>query len=112
MTFFPQNQGQQGFGGGRPKVDYKNILSETDFASFEVLRKVRRQLAETEGVVPYVVFTNAELAEIVTGKVNSLEEMLKIQGIGKAKAEKYGSALLSLWKEWIEPETKTKESEG
>jgi superfamily II DNA helicase RecQ len=40
------------------RVDYREVLSEDDFAVFAKLRELRKQIAETEGVPPYAVFTN------------------------------------------------------
>ncbi len=39
-------------GGKRPKVDYREVLSEADFAVFAKLRNLRKELAEKEGVPP------------------------------------------------------------
>lgn len=43
-------------------VDYKEILSTEDFAVFAKLRDLRKEMAEKEGVPPYAVFTNEQLA--------------------------------------------------
>lgn len=77
-----------------PVVDYREVLSEEDFRIFDELRKIRKKLAETEKVDAFLVFTNAQLAEMVTSKADSLEAIGKIKGIGEAHLKKYGGMIL------------------
>jgi len=81
-------------GSGKPKVDYKEVLSAEDFEVFSRLREWRKEVAEREGVPVYAVFTNEQLAAMVTGKVDSLTAMGKIDGIGEARVKKYGNEVL------------------
>jgi superfamily II DNA helicase RecQ len=80
---------------GRGGIDYKQVLSETDFALFAALRDLRKQLAMAEGVPVFAVFTNEQLAAIVTQHVHSKAEMGAIDGIGPARLDKYGDAVLA-----------------
>lgn len=100
------------FGQGS-KVDYKQVLSPEDFAVFDKLREVRRKLAESEKVKPFVVFTNAQLAAIVTGKVGTLAALGKVEGVGEARVKKYGAHVLAALKTEPEPsvETESKQEE-
>lgn len=76
----------------KEKVDYKKLLSEADFEQFTKFRAIRKALAEKEAIPAYAVFTDAELAAIVQlGADVSLSDLLKVKGIGKQKAEKYGT---------------------
>ena len=87
------------FGGTespRAKVDYKETLSERDFAVFARLRELRKGVAEREGVPPYAVFTNEQLAAMVTEKSDSLAALGKIEGVGAARIEKYGALFLNV----------------
>jgi hypothetical protein len=43
-------------GGKRDRIDYKEILSEQDFAVYAELRNLRKALAEQEGVPAYALF--------------------------------------------------------
>lgn len=81
------------------KIDYRNILSEKDFALFCEMRKVRKQIAENEAIPPFAVFTDAELAEIAKLETISLSSMRNIPGIGAKKLEKYGSYFLEITNE-------------
>ena len=80
-------------GAKRPKVDYREVLSEADFAVYAKLRNLRKELAEGEGVPAYALFTNEQLAEMVQRRVHSLTAMKEIEGVGDAKIEKYGAQL-------------------
>ena len=62
----------------RAKVDYKTVLNERDFAAFAELRNLRKELSEKEGVPPYALFTNEQLAAMVTQQVSSKEAMLAL----------------------------------
>lgn len=72
------------------KIDYKEVLDSDTFERFARLRKLRKEIADKEAVPAYAIFTDAELAEISKLEVLDTANMLKIQGIGKKKVEKYG----------------------
>ncbi len=61
---------------------------------FDRLRAWRAAEAKEQGVPAYVVFHDATLREIVTGKPSSLSELGTVSGVGEAKLEKYGQKLL------------------
>lgn len=84
--------------GNGPKVDYKEVLSAEDFAVFSKLRDLRKALSEKEAIPAYSIFTNEQLAAMVTGKVDTQAALAKIDGIGAARIEKYGAAFLAVLK--------------
>jgi len=57
---------------------------------FEKLRKIRKEIADRDGVPPYVIFSNAVLEDLSSEKPTSVEELTQISGIGNYKAKKYG----------------------
>ena len=79
---------------GRPKVDYKELLKPEEFEVFSRLREWRKGVAEKEGVPVYVVFSNEQLAQAVQKKVSSKAALKEIEGVGDARVEKYGAAVL------------------
>ena len=81
---------------GKPKVDYKEVLSPEDFTVFSRLREVRKKLAEAEAVPVYAVLTNEQLAAMASARPANKTDLLKVEGIGEAKAEKYGGPLLAV----------------
>ncbi len=62
---------------------------------FEVLRKLRLKIAKDEGVPPYIVFNDATLKEMVAHKPTYDEAFLDVDGVGKAKLEKYGDLFMN-----------------
>lgn len=72
-------------GRAAPAIDYKQVLSEADFAVFAGLRDWRKQAAQAEGVPVYAVFTNEQLAEIARRGIGTLADLADIDGIGAAK---------------------------
>jgi superfamily II DNA helicase RecQ len=97
----------------KTSVDYKEVLGEREFALFAQLRTLRKEVAQEEGIPAYALFTNEQLARLVTEKVVTLSAMEKIQGIGKKRVEKYGERFIQVLKKGIDkkPEQKGKESD-
>lgn len=81
-------------GGRAERVDYKEILTAEDFAVFSRLRDLRRELANGEAVPVYMVFTNEQLAEMARKRPSSKAALMRIEGVGEAKTQKYGQQFL------------------
>lgn len=79
---------------GKPKVDYREKLDPEQFAVFSRLREVRKELAEKEGVPVYAVFTNEQIAAMVTTGARDAAGLKKIDGVGDARLEKFGEPFL------------------
>jgi ATP-dependent DNA helicase RecQ len=62
---------------------------------FDALREVRRKLAAEMGLPPYVIFHDSTLREIAAAKPANLDELSRIQGVGAAKLQRYGQAMLA-----------------
>lgn len=71
-------------------------LAEADAPLFESLRAWRRQQAIKADVPAYVVFSDATLRAVATGRPTSTTELLDLPGIGAVKAERFGAELLRL----------------
>ena len=65
----------------------------------ERLRAWRLERARADGVPPYVVFHDAVLHAIADADPRSLGELAAVAGVGPAKLDRYGSAVLSLLRE-------------
>lgn len=85
-----------GSGRAAKKIDYREVLSEGDFALFSNLRELRKTLAETEGVPVYAIFTNEQLAGVAKARPPNKAALGKIDGIGEGRLEKYAEALLGV----------------
>jgi len=60
------------------------------------LKVWRREQARTQGVPPYVVFHDRTLMELAAARPTSLAALGEVSGIGSAKLERYGEALLEV----------------
>ncbi|MGQ7947676.1 DNA helicase RecQ [Flavobacterium sp. WC2509] len=77
------------------KSEVKERATKTTTNSlFEFLRKLRSEIAKEEGVPAYVIFNDATLKQLETQRPMSDEEFLSIDGVGKAKLEKYGDVFI------------------
>ena len=69
---------------------------EPDDPLLTALKTWRREQARSQGVPPYVVFHDRTLIELAALRPSSLEELRGVGGIGSAKLERYGEALLEV----------------
>jgi len=60
------------------------------------LRSLRKTIAITDGVPPYVVFSDASLMEMAFYLPSHQQAMLEINGVGKHKMEKYGHKFIAV----------------
>jgi ATP-dependent DNA helicase RecQ len=65
-----------------------------DTELYDILRKVRKDIAAFHNVPPYIIFTDVTLVEMATYFPRTKEDLLKINGVGSVKLEKYGDNFL------------------
>jgi ATP-dependent DNA helicase RecQ len=68
---------------------------EYDRELFDVLRAWRREEAQERGVPPYVIFSDRTLRELARVRPSTLYELRGIYGIGDAKLEAFGDAVIA-----------------
>ncbi|SHH54121.1 DNA helicase RecQ [Flavobacterium defluvii] len=80
-------------------IDKNEVKQEkaktTKNSLFETLRKLRYEIAKEEEVPAYVIFSDAALRQMEILRPMSDEEFLAVEGVGKAKLEKYGSDFIN-----------------
>jgi len=69
---------------------------DTDVALWEALRERRRELAEEQGVPPYVIFHDRTLQEMCAVLPQNLQQFGRISGVGERKLDKYGDTFLDV----------------
>lgn len=79
--------------GGQPKIQ---LTGEYDAALFEQLRAWRLRVAHETDKPAYTVLVDATLAAIAEARPTSVAELVRINGIGPAKVDKYADALLAI----------------
>jgi len=67
-----------------------------DRALFVKLRDLRKVIADTEDIAPFIVFNDATLSELARIKPRTSQQMLNINGIGDTKLARYGQTFLEL----------------
>jgi superfamily II DNA helicase RecQ len=83
----------------RGAVDYREILSDEVFARFRKLRDARKAVAAGHSVPIFAVFTNEQLAKLATDLPTTDSALMKIDGIGRGKCERFAAEFLPLLSE-------------
>ena len=83
------------------KVKKKKVefFDDYEVENFDRFRELRKEIATTNKVPPYVVFSDKTLKELSNIMPSSKAEMLEVHGIGAVKFERYGKAFLKLIEE-------------
>ncbi len=84
---------------GKHRIDYREILSPEHFARFAILREVRNNLAKEQGVPPYAIFSNQQLAEVAQLKTLDSSSIAAISGVGRKRVERYAVVLIDALKD-------------
>ena len=82
--------------GAQRDESWRELLAEADWPLFNALRSWRTERAKREGIPPYVICNNRQLAELVNARPATLAALGGIEGFGEAKLKKYGKDLLAL----------------
>ncbi|MEP3562458.1 MAG: DNA helicase RecQ [Marinobacter sp.] len=91
-------------GTGPGKRSGANVKDQiTDQAGWDALRACRKELADKQGVPPYVIFHDTTLFDMLERRPKSLEELAEVSGVGAAKLEKYGDIFLQTLQEIAQP---------
>ncbi len=67
-----------------------------DRTLFEQLRRLRKQIADEQGVPPFVVFGDLALQQMALYLPQSEENFIRINGVGEEKLRKYGQAFMEV----------------
>ena len=84
----------------KERVETRQIVQ--DHPLFEVLREVRKEIAQGEGVPPFVIFSDQTLKDMCAKMPQSDSELLTVKGIGEHKLVKYGSHFLQAVQHFID----------
>ena len=80
----------------------EELSADVDEKLFEKLRALRTKVAQRAGVPPYVVFSNATLADMAAQQPKSEYELLGVRGVGEAKARRYGAEFVDCIRAYLE----------
>ena len=71
-----------------------DTLTSAGYDLFEILRKLRLEIAKEESMPPYIIFSDKTLIDMCVKKPSDEEEMLNVSGVGANKLKKYGQRFL------------------
>ena len=71
-----------------------------DEGLLSALKAARTLLARREEVPPYIIFSNAALADMAAKAPRTMEEFLAVSGVGQIKAQRYGEEFLAVIAEY------------
>ena len=80
--------------GAVARIDYREVLQADAFTVFAALRNWRNALADAEHVPRFVLLTNEQMAEVARRRPSTLQALGAIDGIGAARLERIGAAVL------------------
>lgn len=85
------------------KTSSKNNSESLPFDKdlFEILKNVRRKIADISHVPPFVIFSDVSLKQMSTYYPTNVDSMLKISGVGNLKLEKYGNDFIKVIQEYM-----------
>ena len=89
----------------KPRQQANTRLSADDQRLWNSLRSLRKQLAEAQGIPPYMIFHDSTLMELVTYQPQSLEALRRISGVGASKLEHYGEDFLATIQDHVATDT-------
>jgi ATP-dependent DNA helicase RecQ len=69
---------------------------------FEMLKELRKQFAKEKKLPPFVIFLETSLEDMATQYPTTLEELEKISGVSKGKAQRYGKNFVDLIAKYVE----------
>lgn len=82
-------------------ADASKEVLDYDSNLFEILRSLRKEIAEINHVPPFIVFTDVSLKEMSTYFPIDVESMLQISGVGAYKLEKYGDVFMETINKYV-----------
>ena len=72
------------------------MKSTYDIDLFEKLRTLRKEIADSQGVPAYIVFSDSTLREMCVRKPENDGQFLDVPGVGRRKLDKYGARFMEV----------------
>jgi ATP-dependent DNA helicase RecQ len=83
-------------------VTASKSTATTDEVLMSMLRDLRKKVAKTLGVPPFVVFQDPSLEDMALKYPINIEELGNVHGVGEGKAKKYGKDFVALIAKYVE----------
>ena len=79
-----------------------SMKQHADKALLSRLNRLRRSLAEEQHVPPFIIFTNATIRDMAVKCPRTRSEMMRVDGVGVGKMDRYGDMFLRVIREYLE----------
>lgn len=73
-----------------------------DETLLEMLKSLRKKVAKSKGVPPYVVFQDPSLEEMATTYPTTTQDLSQVQGVGMGKVSKFGKPFVDLITKYVD----------
>ena len=71
-----------------------SVMIPKEDGLFQALRTLRKSIADSEGVPPFVIFSDKALQDMCVKMPKTPEEFLHVSGVGESKLERYGEIFI------------------
>ena len=85
----------------QPNLTPKKSQGSIDKILMQLLRSLRKQVAQEEDVPPFAVFQEYSLDDMALKYPISLQELHQINGVGEGKSKRYGAKFIELIKKYV-----------
>jgi ATP-dependent DNA helicase RecQ len=73
-----------------------------DRALFDILRGVRRELADSRGIPAYMVFDDAALRDMARKRPVTRPQFLEVRGVGEKKSHEYADRFIEVIQDYVQ----------
>ena len=84
----------------RAEREKKRRPAATTGGLFEELRRLRRQIADEQGVPAFIIFSDAALTDMARIRPVTYRQFLTVKGVGKIKADQYANRFIACIKDF------------
>jgi len=96
VSFLAITQNQSTKATPLPLSTKQSLKSSPNDLLFQELRTLRREIADSMGMPPYIVFSDKSITEMASRRPRTSTEFLSITGVGEHKLKKYGKDFLAV----------------
>jgi ATP-dependent DNA helicase RecQ len=82
------------------RIEKEQQRVSEDSELFMILKELRKQISQKEGVPPYIIFHDSSLKDMCRVLPQNKTEMLQVSGVGEVKYSRYGQEFLTAVKDY------------
>lgn len=69
---------------------------------YDMIKSLRKKVAKEKDLPPYVIFQEPSMEEMATLYPTTMDDLIKIVGVGESKARKFGKPFLAMIEKYVE----------